>query len=75
MFKRVSTALSAALILGFVSSASAATIHHPVRHYYYYHQPPIMLLENNSAAARTYWQNEANTQAAIRFQEQWDVGY
>jgi hypothetical protein len=34
-----------------------------------------MLLETNSAAARTYWQNEANTEAAIRFQEQWDVGY
>ena len=73
MFKRISTALSAALILGSVSSSSATTIHRPVRHYY--HQPPIMLLENNSAAARTYWQNEANTQAAIRLQEQWDVGY
>ena len=73
MFKRVSTALSAALILGSVSSASAATIRHPVRHYY--HQHPIMLLETNPVATRTYWQNEANTQAAIRFQEQWDVGY
>jgi hypothetical protein len=73
MFKRVLTALSAVLILGSVSSASAKTIHHPVRHYY--HQHPIMLLENNPVAARTYWQNEANTEAAIRFQEQWDVGY
>jgi hypothetical protein len=73
MFKRVSTALSAALILGSVSSASAATVHHPARHDY--HHSPIMLLETNSAAARTYWQNEANTEAAIRFQEQWDVGY
>jgi hypothetical protein len=73
MFMKVLTALSAALILGWVSSASAKTIHHPVRHYY--HQHPIMLFENNPAAARTYWQNEANTEAAIRFQEQWDVGY
>jgi hypothetical protein len=73
MFKRVSIVLSAALILGFVSSAPAATMHHHVRHYY--HQPPIMLLENNPVAARTYWQNEANTEAAIRFQEQWDNSY
>jgi hypothetical protein len=74
MFTRISTALSAAMILGSVSIASAATIHHPVRHYYH-HQHPVMLLENNPAAARTYWQNEAITEAAIRFQEQWDVGY
>jgi hypothetical protein len=73
MFTRISTAVSAAVILGSVSIASAATIHHPVR--YDYHRHPVMLLENNSAAARTYWQNEANTEAAIRFQEQWDVGY
>jgi hypothetical protein len=54
MFMKVLTALCAALILGWVSSASAKTIHHPVRHYY--HQHPIMLLENNPAATRTYWQ-------------------
>ena len=74
MFTRISTALSAAMILGSVSIASAATIHHPVRHYYH-HQHPVMLLENNPAAARPAGQNEANTEAAIRFQEQWDVGY
>jgi hypothetical protein len=72
MFARILSALSAALILGSVSIASAATIHHPVRHYY--NQHPVMLLENNPAAL-TYWQNEANTEAAIRFQEQWDIGY
>jgi hypothetical protein len=33
-----------------------------------------MLLESNRAAL-TYWQNEGNTEAAIRFQEQWDNSY
>jgi hypothetical protein len=64
--------LAAALILGSASIASAATFHKPVRHYHHY--PVIMLLENNPAAL-TYWQNEANTEAAIRFQEQWDNSY
>ena len=72
MFTKISTALSAALILGSASIASAAAIRHPVRHDY--HQHPVMLLENNRAAL-TYWQNEANTEAAIRFQEQWDNSY
>ena len=72
MFTRILSALSAALILGSVSIASAATIRSHVRHYY--HQPPVMLLENNPAAL-TYWRNEANTEAAIRFQEQWDNSY
>jgi len=72
MVTRILTALSAALILGSVASASAATIHHPVRHYH--HRHPVMLLENTPSSL-TYRQNEANTEAAIRFQEQWDVGY
>jgi hypothetical protein len=73
MFTRICLALSAALILGSVTVASAATIHTPVRRYFY-HQHPAMLIENNPAAL-TYWQNEANTEAAIRFQEQWDNSY
>jgi hypothetical protein len=70
---RVFIALSAALIFGSVTAASAATIHTPVRHDYYY-QHSAMLTRNNQAAL-TYWQNEANTEAAIRFQEQWDNSY
>jgi hypothetical protein len=72
MITKISSILAAALILGSASIASAATMHKPVRHYHQY--PAIMLLENNRAAL-TYWQNEANTEAAIRFQEQWDNSY
>jgi hypothetical protein len=76
MLTRILSILGAALILSTVSVASAATVHRQVRHYHYHyhHQPVIMLLENNPtgiAASR----NEANTEAAIRFQEQFDNSY
>jgi hypothetical protein len=74
VFTRISTILSAALILASVSSASAASHGQVKRYYHYNHQPVTMLLENKRAAL-TYWQNEANTEAAIRFQEQWDNSY
>jgi hypothetical protein len=74
MLTRILSILAAALILSTVSMASAATVHRQVRHYHYHHHPVIMLLENNPtgiAASR----NEANTEAAIRFQEQFDNSY
>ena len=72
MFTRISSILAAGLILGSASIASAATVHKPARHYH--HHPAIMLLEDNPAGtARS--QAEANTEAAIRFQEQFDNSY
>jgi hypothetical protein len=72
MFTRISSVLVAALIFVSASAASAATVHKPVKHYY--HHPVIMLLENNPAFL-SYSQNEANTETAIRFQEQFDNSY
>jgi hypothetical protein len=75
MITRISSILAAGLMLITVSVASAATIHRQVRHHFQYrHQPVIMLLENNPAAF-SYSQNKANTETAIRFQEQFDNSY
>jgi hypothetical protein len=75
MITWISSILAAGLMLITVSVASAATIHRQVRHHFQYrHQPVIMLLENNPAAF-SYSQNEANTETAIRFQEQFDNSY
>jgi hypothetical protein len=70
MTGKLATILAAALIVGSASIASAATVHKQVKHH---GQSAIMLLENRPAGA--YGQNEANTQAAERFQEQFDNSY
>jgi len=73
MITRISSILAAAVILGSASIASAAAVHKPVKHYYQ-HRPAIMLLEDNPASIAAS-QAEANTEAAERFQSQFDNSY
>jgi hypothetical protein len=68
MINKISTLVTAVLILGSASVASAATIHKPVRHHGYAPRGQLMLLE--SAPARA-----AAINAALHFQNNWNVSY
>ena len=70
MINKTSTALTAVLILGSASVASAATTYKPVRHHGYAPRGQLMLLENVRARAAA-----VDTNAAVRFQSNWDVSY
>ena len=68
MINKITTIVTAVLILGSASVASAATSHKPVRHHGYAARGPLMLLESAPARAATI-------NAAVRFQNNWNVSY
>ena len=70
MINKISTVVTAVLILGSASVASAASIHKPVRQHDYARHGQFMLLENvrTRAPAR-------DTNAAVHFQSNWNVSY
>jgi len=70
MINKMSAVLTAALILGSAPVASAATTDKPVRHHGYALRGQLMLLENVRARAPA-----ADTNAAVRFQSNWNVSY
>jgi hypothetical protein len=70
MINKISAVLTAVLILGSASVASAATTHTPVRHHGNAPRGQLMLLENIRARAPA-----ADTNAAIHFQSNWNVSY
>jgi hypothetical protein len=69
MINKISAVLTAVLILGSASVASAATIHKPLRHYGYAPRGQLLLLENVPARAA------ADINAAVNFQSNWNVSY
>ena len=44
MITKIASIVAAALILGFVSSASATVTHRPMRHVRHYHSHPVTIL-------------------------------
>jgi hypothetical protein len=70
MINKISAALTAVLILGSASVASAATTYKPVRHRGYAPRGQLMLLEN--VRVRT---PVADANAAVHFQSNWNVSY
>jgi hypothetical protein len=69
MINKISAVLTAALILGSASVASAATTHKQVRHHGYAPRGRLMFLENVPARAA------AELNAAVNFQSNWNVSY
>jgi hypothetical protein len=65
MINKISIVVTAVLILGSASVASAA-----VRHHGYVTRSQLMLLENGRARAAA-----AYTNAAVHFQNNWNVSY
>jgi hypothetical protein len=70
MTNKISAIVAAALILGSVSVASAATAHKVAHHHYRAPQGQLMLLENAPAQVPAYRGN-----AATNFQDNWDVSF
>ena len=70
MTNKISAIAAAALILGSVSVASAATTHKVVHRHYQAPQGQLMLLENAPAHVPAYQGN-----AATNFQDNWDVSF
>ncbi len=70
MINKISAVLTAALILGSASVASAAATHKLARHHGYAPRGQLMLLENVQARAAA-----ADTKAAVHFQNNWNVSY
>jgi hypothetical protein len=70
MINKISTVVTAVLILGSASVASAATSHQSVRHHGYAPRGQLMLLENVRARAAAH-----ATNAAVNFQNNWNVSY
>ena len=70
MINKISAVLTAVLILGSASVASAATTHKLVRHHGYAPRGQLMLLENGPTRAAV-----AEMNAAVHFQSNWNVSY
>jgi hypothetical protein len=70
MINKIFAVLTAVLILGSASGASAATTHKQVRHHGYAPRGQLMFLENVPARAAA-----AGMDAAVNFQSNWNVSY
>jgi uncharacterized MAPEG superfamily protein len=70
MINKIPAVLTAILILGSASVASAATTDKPVRQHDHAPRGGLMLLENVRARSHA-----ADTNAAVRFQSNWNVSY
>ena len=70
MINKICAVLTAVLIVGSASVASAATTHKPVQHNGYAPRGQLMLLENLRVRAPA-----ADTNAAVHFQSNWNVSY
>jgi hypothetical protein len=68
MIRKISGFLAAALILGSASIASAATVTKHVKQHA--EHGSVRLLEDNGAGGAA-----ADTRAAERFQDNWNIGY